>query len=164
MKLIYLDTSAYLKEFAREKGSDAIAKLFDLCGNGEIKLLISEWTVNEGMAAIDRKLRRDEITIGERDEIIHEVLRVTRDLALTTNLILIPVESVLVTSSVRLITEKHLSADDSLQLFSALTAEVDIFVSADSRLNEAAISEGIRSFNIEKAYDAKELLYSLKVS
>ena len=63
MKLIYLDTSAYLKEFAREKGSDAIATLFELCKKGEIRLLISEWTINEGIAVIDRKLRRGEITI-----------------------------------------------------------------------------------------------------
>jgi predicted nucleic acid-binding protein len=74
VKRIFLDTSAYLKEFAREQGSDAIAKLFESCEK-EIRLLISEWAINEGIAAIDRKLRRGEITIAERDETMREVLR-----------------------------------------------------------------------------------------
>jgi predicted nucleic acid-binding protein len=161
VKLIYLDTSAYLKEFAREQGAEAIATLFELCEKGKIHLLISEWAINEGIAAVDRKLRRGEITLKERDGITSEILRVTRDLALTTNLILLPVESSLVSSSVRLITERHLSADDSLQLFSALAGGAEMLVSADPRLNEAASSEGIRSFDIEKASDAKELLSSL---
>jgi predicted nucleic acid-binding protein len=110
---------------------------------------IYEWAINEGIAAVDRKLRRGEITVAECDGIIREILRATRDLALTTNLILMPVESALVSSSAKLITKRHLSADDSLQLFSALAAEADMFISADSRLNEAASSEGIRSFDIE---------------
>jgi predicted nucleic acid-binding protein len=161
VKLIYLDTSAYLKEFAREQGSDAIATLFKSCESGEIRLIISEWAINEGIAAVDRKLRRGEMTVAERDGVIREVLRETRKLALTTNLTLIPVESALVSSSARLITQRHLSADDALQLFSALAAGAEAFVSTDSRLNEAASSEGIRSFDIEKARDAKELLSDL---
>lgn len=124
-------------------------------------MLISEWAINEGIAAIDRKLRRGEITIAERDETIREVLRATRNLALTANLTLMPVESAIVSSSARLITKRHLSADDSLQLFSTLAAEAEVFISADSRLNEAASSEGIRSFDIEKAGDTKELLSDL---
>ena len=53
MKLIYLDTSAYLKEFAREQGAEAIATLFELCEKGKVRLLISEWAMNEGIAAVD---------------------------------------------------------------------------------------------------------------
>lgn len=121
-------------------------------------MAISEWAINEGLAAIDRKHRRGEMTIEERDKIIQEVLRKTRSLAITTNFILVPVESAAVFSSVRLITERHLSADDSLQLFSALAAEASLFVSADMRLNAAASAEGIRSFDIEDAEDAKALL------
>jgi len=45
-------------------------------------LAISEWAINEGLAAIDRKHRRGEMTIEERDKIIPEVLRKTRSLAL----------------------------------------------------------------------------------
>jgi len=131
--------------------------LFESCENGEVKLAISEWAINEGLAAIDRKHRRGEMTIEERDKIIPEVLRKTRSLALTTNFILVQVESAAVSSSARLITERHLSADDSLQLFSALAAEAQFFVSADSRLNDAASAEGIKSFDIEKPEDAEEL-------
>jgi len=164
VKLVFLDTSAYLKEFAREQGSDAIAALFESCENGKVHLMISEWAINEGIAAIDRKNRRGEMTIGERDKIIPEVLRKTRSLALTTNFILIPVESAVVSSSARLITQRHLSADDSLQLFSALAAEAELFVSADSRLNEAASSEGMKSFDIEKDHDAGGLMSDLGIS
>jgi len=164
VKLVFLDTSAYLKEFTKEPGSDAISALFESCENGKVQLAISEWAINEGLAAIDRKHRRGEMTIEERNKIIPEVLRKTRSLALTTNFILVPVESAAVSSSARLITERHLSADDSLQLFSALVAEAQSFVSADSRLNDAASSEGIRSFDIEKPEDAKELLSSVQAS
>jgi predicted nucleic acid-binding protein len=73
VKLVFLDTSAYLKEFARESGSDAISALFESCENGKVQLAISEWAINEGLAAIDRKHRRGEMTIEERDKIRHAV-------------------------------------------------------------------------------------------
>lgn len=158
MKPIYLDTSAYMKEFTREKGSDTIARLFNLCERGQIKIFTSEWTINESIAAIDRKFRRNEITLDGRDESIHALLRKTRELSLTTNLVLIRVESNVLRPSISLITEQHLSADDSLQLFSAMITAVDVFASADSRLNEAASSKGIQSFNVEEEKEVAALL------
>lgn len=58
MKRVYLDTSAYLKEFSQEAGSETISRIFTACERGETVLVTSQWTLSESIAAVDRKCRR----------------------------------------------------------------------------------------------------------
>jgi len=41
MKRVYLDTSAYLKEFSQETGSETISKIFLACERGEVVIVTS---------------------------------------------------------------------------------------------------------------------------
>ena len=66
MKRVYLDTSAYLKEFSPETGSETISKLFSACESGKVVLVTSQWTLSESIAAIDKKHRRVELSLEER--------------------------------------------------------------------------------------------------
>jgi hypothetical protein len=49
-----------------------------------------------------------------------------------------------VAASLRLVTERHISADDALQLFSAIVSFSDIFMAADDLLVQAARQEALK--------------------
>ncbi|WP_456330294.1 type II toxin-antitoxin system VapC family toxin [Archaeoglobus sp.] len=163
MKRVYLDTSAYLKEFSQEKGSKTISRIFSACERGEVVIVTSQWTLSESIAAVDRKCRRGEINPDERDTVIATILNKTMELVRNDNLVLVPVTSQLVQASWRVILERHVSADDSIHLVSALVTLSEIFVAADDYLIERAREEEFDSYDVEELADCKKLEETLGV-
>ena len=163
MKRVYLDTSAYLKEFSQETGSETISRIFSACERGKVVVVTSQWTLSESIAAVDRKCRRGEINPDERDTVIATILDKTMELVKKDNLVLVPVTSQLVQASWRVILERHVSADDSLHLLSALVTLSEIFVAADDYLIERAREEGFDSYDVEEKEDCKKLEETLGV-
>ncbi len=161
MVRICLDSSAYIKEFSREKGSEAVEKIFEVYSKGNLDIATSQWTIGESIAAIDRKQRRGEITDNEMRDNIASVLGRSYELAQNAKFNIIPVRPELVTASLKYVTAHHFSADDALHLFSAIVSLSEIFVAADSRLVKAAKKEGFESYNIETTEDAETLLQKI---
>lgn len=60
-KRLYFDTSAVIKEFAPEVGSELIDKLTTKATEGDIQIVSSVWMINEALAVIDRKFRKNEL-------------------------------------------------------------------------------------------------------
>jgi predicted nucleic acid-binding protein len=58
-KRLYFDTSAVIKEFAPEVGSELIDKLTTKAREGDIQIVSSVWMINEALAVIDRKFRKN---------------------------------------------------------------------------------------------------------
>ena len=114
MKRVYIDTSAYLKEFSPETGSETTSKLFSTCESGKAVLVSSQWTLSVSIAAIDKKHRRGELSLEERDLVITTLLNKTMELAEKGNLVIVPIKPQLVQASWRIILERHISADDYL--------------------------------------------------
>lgn len=158
MERLYLDSSAFIKHFTKEKGSDTVDEIFRLCRDGRVIIVISSWTINESFAAIDRKYRRKEITLQERDKSFSTILAETDGLAKEGKVVTVPVQQEYVSSSLRYIIERRISADDALQLFSAIIGICSIFTTTDSNLLQAAEEEGFEAYNIEDESQAKELL------
>jgi predicted nucleic acid-binding protein len=52
-KILYFDTSALLKEFVNEIGSDLVSKITSSNTNN-IQIISSVWSINEAMSVIDR--------------------------------------------------------------------------------------------------------------
>lgn len=109
-KRIYLDTSAFLKEFTKENGSEVVHRIFEKCENGPVTIITSRWTRNEATAALDRKHRREDITDSERDVVIFTILK--RIEKLGSKIVEIRLTNEVLGSSSGIITDKHLSADD----------------------------------------------------
>jgi len=113
--------------------------------------------LSESIAAVDRKCRRGEINPDERDTVIATILNKTMELVRKDNLVLVPVTSQLVQASWQVILERHLSADNSIHLLSALVTLSEIFVAADDYLIERAREEGFDSYDVEEKEDCKKL-------
>lgn len=53
-KRVYFDTSAVIKEFVPEVGSDLIDKITTSAREGKLQIITSVWAINEAIAVIDR--------------------------------------------------------------------------------------------------------------
>jgi predicted nucleic acid-binding protein len=130
----FLDTSALVKIYHREPGSDAVLSIYN---SGNV-IFISELSRLEFASTIYRKFRNKEI-----DE---NTLRILEDKFLSdiyNRFRIIPLASSLIDVALDFITEhgrsKHLFTLDAIQLaFFSLMADDGIFVCGDIRLNSLA--------------------------
>lgn len=163
MEAVYLDTSAFVKRFSSERASDFIDILFTSCQAGKVKILISSWVINESLAAIDRKFRRGEISLEERDKCISTLIEQTDLLAKNGSLAIIPLKQDHVEGSLEFVIYYHLSADDALHLFAAIASSCKIFIAADKLLVSVAKEANLQSFNIERYSEQETLLRRLNL-
>ena len=163
MARVYVESSAYVKAFSAEKGSDYVRKIFDHADRGKLEPITSQWTVGESLAAVDRKYRRKEIKLDERDIITATIMDRTVALVREGKMTMVYTKQDVVSSSWRLITERHLSADDALHVFSAIVGLADMFISADVYLLQAARQVGFGSYNVESAEEFRKLVTKLNL-
>lgn len=104
-----------------------------------------------------QEMQKGEINPDERETVIATILNKTMELVKKDNLVLVPVTSQLVQASWRIILERHVSADDSIHLLSALVTLSEIFVVADDYLIGRAREEGFESYDVEEKEDCKKL-------
>ena len=154
---IYVDTSAFVKEFSSETGSDVVSQIFELADENDIVLITSFWTLGEAITAYDKKFRRGEITQKELIDTIQVTLYEVMDLSGRNRLHLVEVDNRILQKSWKWITKYHISSADSLQIFSDVLSLCNIFLAADKRLVEVAKMLGLTAFNVEDSKDVKKL-------
>jgi predicted nucleic acid-binding protein len=144
----YLDTSALVKLYHQEAGTDQVEALFTQTGNS---LIISELGAVELYSTVARKTRTGEITEDAFEEVCKNF-----DDDCNRRFVVTPL-SVTVSQKAKELLRKHgkvkaLRALDALHLgaFSiALSGEPLIFVCSDNRLLEIAALEGYAVLNPE---------------
>lgn len=144
MDYYLFDTSALVKRYHQEIGTENVDEIFDA---EERMIIISNLSVSEFVSAINRKKIENAIT----EEDLNLVLsRFFTDIM--EDFTIVGIADSHITSSVELILEHNLKALDSLQLSTALElSELDItFVGADEKLCETAEKEGLKVVNPEK--------------
>ncbi len=143
----YLDTSALIKRFVREQGSDTVAKLVE---SGE-PVATAKIAFAEVYSGLTRRFREGDLSGRayalvcrqfERDwggflrvDLHDEVLTLARDLIRRHPL--------------RALDAIHLASALSLQ--KALGEEV-AFAASDARLMRAAVAERLKTFNVEREH------------
>lgn len=143
MALFLFDTSALVKRYHVEMGSDKVGEIFD---NPDNVLIISELVLVEMTSALQRKLNQGEIAASAMENALaqfaHDVL---------SELIVAELTSELVRRARRLVLEHDLRTLDALQLSSALEFQTlkPTFVCADAKLRDAALATGMSVFDPE---------------
>ena len=163
MESVYLDTSAFVKRFSKERASDVADMLFAASNAGKFKIFISTWVVNESIAAIDRKFRRRETSLEDRNNSIATLIDETDLLAKNGSLEIIPIKQDIVDGSLEFVINHHLFADDALHIVSAITNSCKIFVTADRLLVEVIKETDLQGFNIEKSSEQRSLFNRLNL-
>lgn len=155
---IYLDTSAFLKEFSEEPKSEIVHRIFEMCRERKVTIVTSRWTINESVAALDKKRKMGEITDSERDQVIFTMLRTVEELIEKGQIFAISLTNDVARFSTAIITDKHLSADDAVHLYSAIVGKCDALVLADNRFARLAKDGGdFEIFNILDENDYSRL-------
>ena len=148
MRIIYFDTSALVKRYVEEKGTQVVV---DLIMSSDMLITTSILTYPEMKAAFTKKLRLKEMSEESYKEAIENF---EKDWSM-------PVFSIIgLTSQVAnlagsLVERNVLRTLDAVHLASALTVKEHFgiqvfFVSSDDRLDKAASSEGLEVMNPER--------------
>jgi len=147
----FFDTSAIVKRYHQESGSEIVDRIFEGILKKQSKAILSTLAVLEFTSALRRKVTTGEVTWKQlRDSIgtflkeVYENFRIER------------VDEGMFADSLELILKYGLSTLDSLQLVSSIRvseAFTDkskiIFTSADEELCKAAEKEGFKVINPE---------------
>lgn len=150
----YMDTSAFVKHYGKpesEKGVDIIDSLFGEALNSNTVLVSSIFMIGEAASVFDRWVRIKIITSKEFEKIWGRFLLDVKELGEKGSLILETVNPLFITFSIEFIIKHHISINDAIHLYTALswTPGIDEFVCSDENLIRAAENEGLEILNPE---------------
>ncbi len=146
--MVYLDTSAIVKRYIVEDGSDMVNELYEESLNGELALAFSVWNIGEVLGVFDKYYRRGWITKEDYRNAYLRFRAETRRLIKLNVLRIIPVKSKLLIKTWSLITKYHIYIADALQIVSAKTINADKLVTGDKKLNNIALQEGLNTLYV----------------
>ena len=162
MPIYYLDTSAIMKRYKSEIGSNVVEELFTGLTGSEF-LITSQLTVLEANSVVARHLGGPSIMRREYRTMRERLIRDMRDYQVT----IIPVQSELVAEAANTVFDYPLRTLDALHFTSAVMIvtelrDQDIYmVSADREIIEACEAYGILTLDPSDA-DALNRLRSLR--
>ena len=142
----YIDSSVFAKCYADEKlekGADKAREEIEKSRRGEEILVSSILLIGEVVSIFDKWHRRH---ILSEDELREQLSLFVEDIIELTNnggLILEPISPLIFISSVRFITQYHISVGDAIHLYTALMylPRNEEFLCSDKNLNLAATAE-----------------------
>jgi predicted nucleic acid-binding protein len=142
---VYLDSSAIVKRYVLEGGSDEVREAYLEAFNGAATLHFSVWNVGEVLGALDTYYRRNWLESEDyraaRELFISETVRLIK-LGVAK---VVPVRSRLLAESWLLVEKHHIYEADALQIVSAKTLGVDQLLSGDQRLVDISNKEKVNA-------------------
>lgn len=157
MIAFYFDTSALIKRYRKEAGSEVLDKVFKLEEPGFTTCF---WTILEFIVAFSARRRRGELSREAFNMLVSRLLKDVLD-----RFIIIGIDDELVTSAASLAVKHALSSADCLQLASVLslknTLEREevrtVLLCSDKDLCKAAEEEGIEVIDPEEENSLEKL-------
>ncbi len=130
---IYLDTSAIIKRYVEEEGTNEVDKYFEKSYKNDIVLVFSHFNIGECAVVFDKYERKGMINAKETFKTMINELYV---LAKLGNLILVPVSYDIIKTSVEYIFKFHIYIADAIQLASFKKENCDKFLTFDEKLKK----------------------------
>lgn len=142
MDRLFFDTSALVKRYYEEPGTETVDALIE----GESTVVISSLAVVETVSAFRRKYNRDGISELQMNRLLSAFFEEA-----LAEFVILPMDESAFQFSFSLVLEHDLRTLDSLQLSAALTVDADdkpvTFVSADTELVAIADANGLTTVN-----------------
>ena len=136
----YLDTSALVKRYVKEPGSEVVDGIYTKAYRGVAVIVASYWNITEAVVVFDKYERRGGPSARH---LLEFLLRESRTLAGLLRLKLVPISPTLIHETTNLVLKHHIYSADALQIASARHANCKHLVTADKRLAEAAAAENL---------------------
>ena len=141
MELFYLDTSALIKRYIEEEGTE---RVLDLTADSTgVQIIILDITPLEARSALRRRQREGDISDSDVYGILDQI-----EADVSSSFLVQPSTSAVIEEGTRLIDRHALRAYDALQMAGCLVTREQVpgpltFVCADVRLCAAATQEGL---------------------
>ncbi len=136
---IFLDTSALVKRYVQEPGSEELEELFSSLVR---EAFVSTLAFAEFAAAIGKKLRKKEIEEEPASTVMRELEKDWDGLFSK-----IPLTNDLAISAASLAVEYPLTGADAVHLASAIAVDAELFVVSDKLLISAAAKIGTKPYD-----------------
>ena len=149
MKL-FLDTSAVIKRYVAEPGSDVVEMVYRSADAGHVQLVYSLWTLGECLGVLDRLDRQGRLRTGGLSKGRRALLGESARLARLGVLTIAPLGAKLLRNAWNLLLRHHIYQADAVQVATGLARKVDILLTADRQVARAAAAEGLRVLDPER--------------
>jgi predicted nucleic acid-binding protein len=146
---VYLDTSAIVKRYIEEQGSELLDNLYSRAEMGALKLSFSIWNVGELIGALDQHLTRKVISERQFKTSVRDFVAESMKLFRLGHLDMRSPTAEIFADTWRLIFSSHIYEADAIQIATAKTLKCDLFLSADAELIKAAKQTNLEAANIE---------------
>jgi len=157
-----LDSSAILKRYLTEEGSELVDLLYRQAERGDITLGFSVWNIGEVIGVLDRYITRDLLEKDEYQKTLGLFYRESEKHVKLGSLIIEPVDHGVLVNAWVLLVKYHIYVADALQLSTARRLEAEVFVSADTLLAGKAGQEKYHVITMDQELgNVKDALSSL---
>ncbi len=141
-EVYYLDTSALVKRYVEEQGTETVDGIFLDAYKGLKRIALSYWNIGEAAVVFDKYERLAGL---DARQLLRRMLRELRTLTRLGGATLVGVSPRILRSAVAIVLRRHVYVADALQIVSAREAGGDVLVTGDKRLAEVAEAEGLHA-------------------
>lgn len=146
---VYLDTSAIVKRYIEEKGSELVDDLYGRAEVGALRISFSMWNVGELIGALDQHLSRKVISEMQFRTSTRDFVAETTKLFRLGYLNIRSPTAKIFADAWYLVFSSHIYEADAIQIATAKSLECDLFLSADAELIEVAKQTNLQAANVE---------------
>ncbi|MCW3984400.1 MAG: type II toxin-antitoxin system VapC family toxin [Candidatus Bathyarchaeota archaeon] len=150
MLKLYLDTSAILKRYLTEPGTEAADLIYEKAEAGELTIVFSLWNLGEVLGVLDEKLRRGWLTKDQYDETLAHFANELLKLIRLKTLEIVPIQTPMLLDTWKLLLTHHIYEADALQIASSQYSQADALLTGDEKLVQASAHAGIETINLTK--------------
>ena len=143
--IVYLDSSAIIKRYINEPGSNTVRSIYRKAYTGDLKIAYSVWNIGEVLGAFDRARRLGRITSDEYRLVKGRFLSEAKRMVKLGIAIIQPIRLSILKISWKLVEKHHIYVADALQIASAKNVGAGKFLTGDEKLHETALAEGLAS-------------------
>jgi predicted nucleic acid-binding protein len=141
-EIYYLDTSALVKRYVVEPGSEVIDMIFRDAYRSLAVVSCSSWNIAEAAVVFDKYGRILGLSVRE---LMRNMLRELRILSRLHMLRIVGITPRLIRDSIQLVFKYHIYVADALQITSAKTINSSKFLTGDKKLAKIAEQEGLQA-------------------
>ncbi len=145
---IYLDSSAIVKRYVKEPGSDTVRILYLKAYSGELILSYSIWNIGEVLGVLDRARIAGRLSDKTYRVVRRRFLLETRRMARLGLMIVIRLKAGILKESWRLVEKYYIYEADAVQIASAKRINATRFLTGDEKLHKIAAKEGLNSLYV----------------
>lgn len=170
MKSIYLETAAFFKIFVEEEGTANSDRLIELAKAGKIRIIISDWVINESIEFLQKNRKANKITPTETQTILAEIVAMIEGRVEYSHFTFFAITEEVIINSRFILQEIDVSASDALHVYIAHNSGCQYFVAGRDPIAECVFDASVRHdgglnfqvFDVRNVTDMNKLLEELE--